>query len=148
MSRRYFCCPCWTRGIRGALFMTFSGYLFAKLLEGRPIIYTAFPWNRVLRLLPLMLVVIVIAGISKYLSGESIRTYLYKVIGGILLPSLPNGGWSITVEYHYYEPGLDLPSHGRGIGLRHGYRLVRNPLRRRVFPPGWVKLARFPIPFI
>jgi peptidoglycan/LPS O-acetylase OafA/YrhL len=28
-----------------ALFMTFSGYLFAKLLEGRPIIYTALSIN-------------------------------------------------------------------------------------------------------
>src|SRR5271169_6463136 len=43
-----------------ALFMTLSGYLFAKLLDGKSINYLAFLWNRVLRLFPLLLVVILI----------------------------------------------------------------------------------------
>ena len=33
-----------------SLFMTLSGYLFAKLLAGRQIDYSAFLWNRILRL--------------------------------------------------------------------------------------------------
>src|SRR5947209_4560869 len=36
-----------------ALFMTLSGYLFAKLLDGASIDWKAFIWNRVVRLLPL-----------------------------------------------------------------------------------------------
>jgi peptidoglycan/LPS O-acetylase OafA/YrhL len=41
-----------------SLFMTLSGYLFARLLAGKSIHYGAFIWNRALRLLPLLLVVI------------------------------------------------------------------------------------------
>jgi peptidoglycan/LPS O-acetylase OafA/YrhL len=85
-----------------ALFMTLSGYLFAKLLDGKTISYPAFFLNRVLRLLPLLIVVIVIVGIKKINDGENILWYAYSIAKGILLPSLPNGGWSITVEFHYY----------------------------------------------
>jgi peptidoglycan/LPS O-acetylase OafA/YrhL len=85
-----------------ALFMTLSGYLFAKLLDGKSIDYPAFLWNRVLRLFPLLVVVILIVGIKKYIGGESIYSYAYAIAAGALFPSLPNGGWSITVEFHYY----------------------------------------------
>ncbi len=85
-----------------ALFMTLSGYLFARLLDGRQIRYAPFLWNRALRLLPLLSVVVVIAGIRVVLRGESLVGYLGSLAKGVLLPSLPNGGWSITVEGHYY----------------------------------------------
>lgn len=85
-----------------ALFMTLSGYLFAKLLDGKNIHYPAFIWNRALRLLPLLLFVVVIVGLRDYLSGKSLQTYLFNVAKGALYPTLPNGGWSITVEFHYY----------------------------------------------
>ena len=85
-----------------ALFMTLSGYLFAKLLDGKSIDYKAFIWNRALRLFPLLVVVILIVGITKFISGQSLSSYAYSIVKGALLPSLPNGGWSITVEFHYY----------------------------------------------
>lgn len=99
-----------------ALFMTLSGYLFAKLLDGKAIDYMAFLWNRVLRLFPLLVVVILIVGImnfiprgsiysyaySNFITGGSIYSYAYSIASGALFPSLPNGGWSITVEFHYY----------------------------------------------
>ena len=85
-----------------ALFMTLSGYLFAKLLDGKTINYTAFLWNRVLRLLPLLAVVILIAGIQKFIAGDDIYAYALSIAKGALYPTLPNGGWSITVEFHYY----------------------------------------------
>jgi len=45
-----------TEGHTGvALFMVLSGYLFAKLLQNKKIIYTRFIFNRVIRLLPLLL---------------------------------------------------------------------------------------------
>lgn len=85
-----------------ALFMTLSGYLFAKLLDGKSIDYRAFIWNRILRLLPLLAVVILIVGITKFVNGQSLSSYAYSIVKGALFPSLPNGGWSITVEFHYY----------------------------------------------
>jgi peptidoglycan/LPS O-acetylase OafA/YrhL len=85
-----------------ALFMTLSGYLFAKLLDGKSIDYKAFLWNRALRLFPLLVVVILIVGIIRFISGGSMYSYMYSIARGAFYPSLPNGGWSITVEFHYY----------------------------------------------
>src|SRR4051812_6833963 len=79
-----------------ALFMALSGYLFAKLLDGKSINYRAFIWNRALRLLPLLVLVIFIVGIKKFFLHESLRSYAYIVARGPVFPYLPNGGWSIT----------------------------------------------------
>lgn len=85
-----------------ALFMTLSGYLFAKLLEGKKIRYGHFLWNRFLRLAPLLIVVVCIVGFRDHLNGGSSTAYLFRVAKGILFPTLPNGGWSITAEFHFY----------------------------------------------
>ena len=86
-----------------ALFMTLSGYLFAKLLDGKNINYASFIWNRFLRLAPLLVLVILIVGFDKYLSGSDVLVYAkHSVIAGAIKPTLPNGGWSITVESHFY----------------------------------------------
>ncbi|MEI8197221.1 MAG: acyltransferase [Phycisphaerae bacterium] len=85
-----------------ALFMTLSGYLFAKLLDGKSIHYPAFLWNRMLRLCPLLLVIIILCGVREVMSGGSIYAYAVNVAYGVIYPTLPNGGWSITVEFHYY----------------------------------------------
>lgn len=85
-----------------ALFMTLSGYLFAKLLDGKTIDYKSFLWNRALRLVPLLAVVILIVGVRSFLGGGSRLSYAYSIMRGALFPTLPNGGWSITVEFHYY----------------------------------------------
>ena len=85
-----------------ALFMTLSGYLFAKLLDGKCINYMAFLWNRMLRLTPLLVVVILLVGIKKYVTGGSMYSYVDSILRGAIYPSLPSGGWSITVEFHYY----------------------------------------------
>jgi len=92
-----------TEGHTGvALFMALSGYLFARLLDGRNIIYTQFIWNRFLRLAPLLIVVIGYIGLRKYLSGQEIFPYIKSILAGAIKPSLPNGGWSITAEFHFY----------------------------------------------
>ena len=85
-----------------ALCMTLSGYLFAKLLDGKSMNYAAFLRNRALRLLPLLVVVILIEGIRRLVTGENVGFYAYSIARGIVCPFLPNGGWSITVEFHYY----------------------------------------------
>lgn len=89
-----------------ALFMTLSGYLFAKLLDGKRIDYRCFVWNRALRLLPLLLLVMLLAGLIGTLGAADpqahLRAYLRELALGVLYPTWPNGGWSITVELHFY----------------------------------------------
>ncbi|HEY5742211.1 MAG TPA: acyltransferase [Terrimicrobiaceae bacterium] len=86
-----------------ALFMTLSGYLFAKLLDGKSIHYGAFLFNRALRLLPLLVLVILAVGFKRVvISGMNISTYVETIAKGVVFPILPNGGWSIAVEGHYY----------------------------------------------
>ncbi len=92
-----------TEGHTGvALFMVLSGYLFAKLLDGKNILYGSFIWNRFLRLAPLLFAVIACAGVNIYLDGGDIPGYLKEVAVGIIKPTFPNGGWSITAEFHFY----------------------------------------------
>lgn len=85
-----------------ALFMTLSGYLFAKLLSGQRIRYGAFLYNRAVRLLPLLILVLLVRGGLTALQGQDIGAYVERVVYGVVKPTLPNGGWSITVEAHYY----------------------------------------------
>lgn len=86
-----------------ALFMTLSGYLFAKLLHGKTINYKAFLWNRAIRLLPLLAVVLLANGAYLVVRGKTtLVDYANTIAEGVIFPSLPNGGWSITVEFHYY----------------------------------------------
>ncbi|MCJ8329715.1 MAG: acyltransferase [Lentisphaeria bacterium] len=92
-----------TEGHTGvALFMVLSGYLFAKILHGKNIIYTRFIWNRFLRLAPLLIFVLLIIGLKVYLKGQDVFPYVKGVLSGFIKPSLPNGGWSITAEFHFY----------------------------------------------
>ena len=92
-----------TEGHTGvALFMALSGYLFAKLLDGKNIVYTSFIWNRFLRLAPLLLLVICIVGVQRVVAGGDIFDYTKSIMAGVIKPSLPNGGWSITAEFHFY----------------------------------------------
>jgi peptidoglycan/LPS O-acetylase OafA/YrhL len=85
-----------------AIFMCLSGYLFAKLLDGKRIDYPAFIWNRFLRLAPLLAFVLILVGIKLMLAGTPPLEYAWIVISGLVAPSLPNGGWSITAEFHFY----------------------------------------------
>lgn len=85
-----------------ALFMTLSGYLFAKLLDRREIRYWPFLWNRFLRLFPLLFLVIALVGVQTVLAQEDFMSYVKSIAAGIVMPTLPNGGWSITAEFHFY----------------------------------------------
>ena len=82
--------------------MTLSGYLFTKLLDGKNINYALFMWNRFLRLAPLLFLVLILSGIQFYYMGIPLGIYCLSLIKGILLPTFPNGGWSIVVEFHFY----------------------------------------------
>jgi rhamnosyltransferase len=86
-----------------ALFMCLSGYLFAKILDGKLVIWRGFYWNRFVRLAPLVAVVFVLRG-WMIASGHSVSlgTYLLSLVVGFVQPVWPNGAWSITVEIHFY----------------------------------------------
>jgi peptidoglycan/LPS O-acetylase OafA/YrhL len=83
-----------------SLFMCLSGYLFAKLLDGKQINYFGFLWNRFIRLAPLLFFVILIVGFLDF--RHDLTAYLKLILNGAIRPTLPNGGWSITVEAHFY----------------------------------------------
>lgn len=93
-----------TEGHTGvAIFMTLSGYLFAKLLDGKKILFIPFLWNRFLRLAPLLFLVLLIVAIQHKLNGNLyLFGYAMETLRGAIFPVLPNGGWSITVEFHFY----------------------------------------------
>ena len=80
--------------------MVLSGYLFAKLINGRPVKYHLFLWNRALRLLPLMVVAMTFGFLLQ--AGDDKAQYLNDVVRGFILPTMPRGGWSIIVEAHFY----------------------------------------------
>lgn len=83
-----------------ALFMTLSGYLFAKLVGTKQIDFGNFLWSRAIRLAPLLFVCIGAWVLIGYLSGEPIP--ISDIVGGVLLPTWPRGTWSITIELHFY----------------------------------------------
>lgn len=85
-----------------SLFMALSGYLFAKLLSGQRIDYRQFLWNRFFRLAPLLLFLIVIVGVLEVGKGRDLLEYTQTMLSGFVLPTWPRGGWSITVEIHFY----------------------------------------------
>lgn len=85
-----------------SLFMVLSGYLFAKLLEGKQIDYPLFLWNRAVRLLPLLIFVLALGALRTVFAGQSLPEYLWTIAQGAIYPTLPYGGWSITVELHFY----------------------------------------------
>lgn len=82
-----------------SVFMTLSGYLFAKLIGDHHVKYLPFLYNRALRLGPLLIVTMLIYALVNRVDWLS---FLKLLVGGLVLPQLPNGGWSITVEAHFY----------------------------------------------
>lgn len=88
-----------------SVFMTLSGYLFAKLLDGKKVKYGPFLWNRALRLFPLLIVVMIIRAAAIVVGGGNMTQalgFVETLPRGLVLPTWPNGGWSITVELHFY----------------------------------------------
>lgn len=85
-----------------SLFMCLSGYLFARLLEGRSIYVGRFIAARCVRLFPLLIAVFVINILRVHLLGEDMGELLGRIAKGFVLPVWPNGAWTIAVELHFY----------------------------------------------
>ena len=84
-----------------SLFMVLSGYLFASITHGVRIDWMRFMHNRALRLLPMLSVALIGAYLKSRITGQDLHMS-ERIMWGWLLPSLPQGGWSITVEMHFY----------------------------------------------
>ena len=86
-----------------ALFMCLSGYLFAKILDGKRVIWFGFYWNRLIRLAPLLVIVFVLRGLMTWHADPAaLDSYLLSLVVGLIRPAWPNGAWSITVEMQFY----------------------------------------------
>lgn len=86
-----------------ALFLCLSGYLFAKILDGKQVVWKSFYWNRFIRLAPLLITVMVIEGaFIAYGDPDYLSGYVISILTGFLAPTWPNGAWSIAVEIHFY----------------------------------------------
>jgi len=86
-----------------SLFMCLSGYIFAKIVRDRKIIYWRFLTARALRIFPLLVFVMIIqAIITSNTSQLHYGIYINNLLSGFVKPTWPNGGWSITVELHFY----------------------------------------------
>jgi len=83
-----------------ALFMTLSGYLFAKLVGDHRIDFPCFLWSRAVRLGPLLVVVIAAWIVIEWLAGAPLPWT--DIVGGVLFPTWPRGTWSISIELHFY----------------------------------------------
>lgn len=85
-----------------ALFMCLSGYLFARLLDGKSIKYGAFFLARAIRLFPLLAFVFAVEIAFSIARGEPITPWALNAARGFVFPEWPNGGWSLGVELHFY----------------------------------------------
>lgn len=85
-----------------ALFITLSGYLFTKILDNRRVRFAPFIWSRFIRLAPMLTIIMFVVGVQYYVEGKDVLTYCYTLLKGFILPTWPNGGWSIAVELHFY----------------------------------------------
>lgn len=86
-----------------AIFMVLSGYLFAKITDGKRILYLEFLYNRALRLAPLLIAVMAIdLAIILFTAPDGAPAFLKRLAEGFVLPRWSHGGWSITAEGHFY----------------------------------------------
>ena len=83
-----------------ALFMTLSGYLFAKLVGNQQLDFRNFLYSRALRLGPLLIACLTAWWIIGWLTADPIP--ISDLVGGLILPTWPKGAWSITIELHFY----------------------------------------------
>jgi peptidoglycan/LPS O-acetylase OafA/YrhL len=83
-----------------ALFMTLSGYLFAKLVGNHRIDLPNFLWSRAVRLGPLLILCLTAWFVIGQWFGD--RVTVRDLVTGFVSPSWPGGAWSIAIELQFY----------------------------------------------
>jgi len=101
-----------------SLFMVLSGYLFAKLADGRTVHASAFLWNRLWRLGPLFALMYVFYAIRE---GYPARDLFWGLVWPDLWPGL---SWSIAVELQFYLLFPLLHHRLRALGPARGCALL------------------------
>lgn len=86
-----------------ALFMCLSGYLFAKILDGKEVIWPRFYWNRAVRLFPLLSLSVAIGCLLRWgFHTWTVHRYIDQMALGIFEPQRWGVGWSIAIEIQFY----------------------------------------------
>ena len=89
-----------TEGHTGVvLFMTLSGYLFSKIFENKKINFLYFYINRLLRLIPLLIIIILV---NLILSNKLNLLNFIKIFIAGFSDNWSYGAWSVSVEFKYY----------------------------------------------
>jgi peptidoglycan/LPS O-acetylase OafA/YrhL len=83
-----------------SLFMTLSGYLFAKLVGERKLNFAHFLYSRLLRLGPLLIACLAAWWVIGWMTDRPLPAG--DLLSGLILPTWPMGAWSITIELHFY----------------------------------------------
>ncbi|HEX9947294.1 MAG TPA: acyltransferase [Allosphingosinicella sp.] len=123
-----------------ALFMTLSGYLFSRLTEGREIDFTAFRYNRFIRLAPLLGAILAIRFVEASLQGhEAAFAWSGAMLAGLIFPNWPNGAWSVVTEMHFY---LLFPL--LVVLLRHDWKLLLLVVAGAAAFRAWIYVAWSP----
>src|SRR5258706_3629816 len=78
-----------------ALFMSLSGYLFAKLLDGKSIDYRRFLLDRALRLLPPLAVGLLKVGLAQLSNGDTPLVYFLTIVVLLHSQAHPQLGWPV-----------------------------------------------------
>jgi peptidoglycan/LPS O-acetylase OafA/YrhL len=88
-----------------ALFMmTLSGYLFARLLDGKAILYRFFLRNRLLRLMPLVLFTLALSAVLVAARAGDLRAvywYLLSLPAGLVDPGWKSRAWFFLVPLQF-----------------------------------------------
>jgi len=89
-----------TEGHTGVvLFMTLSGYLFSKIFENKKINFLYFYLNRLLRLIPLIVITLIV---NLFLSNQLDLITFFKEFTEGFYQRWYGAAWSISVELKYY----------------------------------------------
>ena len=105
-----------------ALFLTLSGFILAAICTGREVMYGAFIRNRLLRLLPLLL----IWTLAWFYTSNVAPERLFAMFFGLLVNGgqFPGAGWTVIIEFQFYLVFPFLLLFVERYGLRYLFGIV------------------------
>ena len=108
-----------------ALFLVLSGFIFTAISFGREINYRSFLMNRVLRIMPVyVLVIFIAAGFSHASLSQLISSLLFLPSAGVNYEPMTPHLWTIGLEFQFYLLFPFLVGFLHKYGLRYGLGLI------------------------